>query len=54
MTKVDRHRTYSMTPEWRIIADALADNSSPSSRKVSKVRFQACKRRGGRSYAQEE
>jgi hypothetical protein len=23
MTKVNRHRTYSMTPEWRIIAESL-------------------------------
>jgi hypothetical protein len=25
MTKVNRHRTYGMTPEWRIIAKALID-----------------------------
>jgi hypothetical protein len=23
MTKVNRHRTYGMTPEWRIIANSL-------------------------------
>ena len=25
MTKVNRHRTYGMTPEWRIIAKALIE-----------------------------
>ena len=25
MTKVNRHRTYGMTPEWRIIANLLID-----------------------------
>jgi hypothetical protein len=27
MTKVNRHRTYSMTPEWRIIAESLVEPS---------------------------
>jgi len=25
MTKVNRHRTYGMTPEWRIIAKSLIE-----------------------------
>jgi hypothetical protein len=25
MTKVNRHRTYGMTPEWRIIANVLIE-----------------------------
>jgi hypothetical protein len=29
MTKVNRHRTYGVTPEWRIIANALSEETWP-------------------------
>jgi hypothetical protein len=32
MTKVNRHRTYGMTPEWRIIANSLNEKRVPTAR----------------------
>jgi hypothetical protein len=37
MTKINRHRTYGMTPEWRIIANVLTEGTDSSEKLTDRI-----------------